>query len=147
MTRLQKLTIGFCVGSSLVGLVCVVIFKDLADRREKNTVDSRSHSVEDTQGRLKTQTDVSSQQLDIPMTLEQATQLAKLTINEHSEYQMLIKEVKVKDTGWIFYYDSKEAVESDNQQKDGVPGNVPLYIGTDGITKYLPNPNDPLLRQ
>ena len=83
---------------------------------------------------------------NMPLTLESATSLAEQKINEQSKHSMIIKDVKEIDTGWIFYYDSKEATETRNQEVSGVPGNVPLYINTDGSMKYLPNPNDPLLR-
>lgn len=83
---------------------------------------------------------------DMSITREDAITLAEQKIHEQSKQVLVIKEVKTTDTGWIFYYDSKEAVETGNQERDGVPGNVPLYIDKDGSMKYLPNPNDPLLK-
>lgn len=81
------------------------------------------------------------------MTIEKATKIAEQKINENSQQKMAIKEVVEKPSGWVFFYDSQEAVDTGNWEKYGVPGNVPLFVAKDGSTKYLPNPSDPLLSE
>jgi len=80
-----------------------------------------------------------------PMTLETAQDLAVKKINENSQYKMVIIEVLEKPDGWVFFYDSEEAVKTGDWKKYGVPGNVPLFVDQDGSFRYLDNRNDPLL--
>lgn len=71
------------------------------------------------------------------MTLESATAVAEKKINESSQHKVAIKEIKEKPDGWVFYYDSEQAVKTGDLEKHGVPGNVPLFVGKDGSVKYL----------
>lgn len=82
----------------------------------------------------------------VSLTLEQATQLAEQLINKNASVHMVIKDVTEKSTGWIFYYDSVEAVQTGDYQKYGVPGNNPLFVGKDGTTRFIPNPSDPIFQ-
>jgi hypothetical protein len=84
---------------------------------------------------------------NFPMVPESVIALAQAKINEDSQRTMAIKQVKETSNGWVFFYDSEEALRTGDWQKYGVPGNIPLYIGKDGSSKYLPNPNDPLLEE
>ncbi len=67
--------------------------------------------------------------------------LVEEKINENAQHVMVIKEVQEKVDGWLFFYDSQAAVASGDVQKDGVPGNVPLFVGKDGSVRYVTNPS------
>lgn len=79
---------------------------------------------------------------DISMTLdlESATVLAQEKINENNSHTMAIKKVEENEQGWIFYYDTEEAVATGDPLM-GVPGNTPLFIGKDGSVRYMSHPN------
>lgn len=80
------------------------------------------------------------------LTIEKATQMATQMINQTAPVEMAIKNVVAKSTGWIFYYDSAEAVKTGNWQTYGIPGNNALFVGKDGTTRFIPNPNDPVFQ-
>lgn len=82
---------------------------------------------------------------NMSFTLENATALAEMKINEQSSHKMAIKEFKNTADGWVFFYDSEQAVQTGDIQKYGVPGNVPLFVGRDGTSRFISNPNDLLL--
>jgi len=62
------------------------------------------------------------------MTLENAQQLVVRKINENSQYKMVVKEVKEKPDGWVFYYDSEEAVKTGDWQTTGFRGTSPYSL-------------------
>jgi len=75
--------------------------------------------------------------IEVSITKEEAEKLAIQKINENSSHEMVISKIKENPDGWIFYYDSKEAVETGNVEKYGIPGNVPLFIKKDGTIKNI----------
>ena len=77
-----------------------------------------------------------------PITRELATSLAKDRIDEIAasvgdEFAILAEKTVETDSGWVFFYNSKEFIETRNPIAS-LAGNGPIFVNVDGTVHDLP---------
>jgi Immunity protein 35 len=87
-----------------------------------------------------------AQQPSVPITKPQALEIAQRTISAmqpRHNFVILEKKTVERDFGWVFFYTTKEYLETQDP-KYLVPGNSPLVVNRmDGSTQFLSTSTSP----